>query len=283
MTSRQVSPQRRFQAGLWNLLHSLLLILICLLILIPILWMVQMSLRTEKALFQMPPDFAHGWTFQNYVDLSTSGFGRNLTNSVIVSSATTALAMLFGIPAAYALSRYRFKAEGAIAFWILAARLALPIGFALPLFNIFIRLGLNNQYPGIILVYLTFSTPLAIWILRPFFDTIPQEIEESAIVDGATQWQIFQRIVIPLSAPGLVSVGVLTFIMTWIEFFYALLFTRGDMMTAPVAVVNFMQYAGWEWGKITTAGVLIMLPVILFSIVTHRYLISGLTAGAIKG
>jgi multiple sugar transport system permease protein len=112
---------------------------------------------------------------------------------------------------------------------------------------------------------------------------VPKEIEESAIVDGASQWQIFQRITIPIAAPGVVAVGVLTFIMTWIEFFYALLFTRGNMMTAPVAVVNFLQYAGWEWGKITTAGVMIMMPVIIFSIFTHKYLISGLTAGAVKG
>ena len=108
-------------------------------------------------------------------------------------------------------------------------------------------------------------------------------LEESAVVDGASNGQVFFKIVVPLAAPGLVAVGVLTFIMTWIEFFYALIFTRGDMMTAPVGVVSFLKYAGWEWEKITAAGVVIMLPVIIFSIFTHRYLISGLTSGAVKG
>jgi multiple sugar transport system permease protein len=264
--------------------NGILLTFLFFLILFPILWMLQMSFREQKDLFQMPPDMTSGWTIQNYISLSKTNFGRNMLNSVIVSTSTSVVSLLFGIPAAYAISRYRFKREKVVSFWILAARLALPIGFALPLFNIFKRLGgMNNTYPGIVIAYLTFSIPLVIWVLRPFLDTVPVEVEESAIVDGASHWQALIKIVIPLAAPGIVSVGILTFIMTWIEFFYALVFTRGNMMTAPVGVVNFLQYAGWEWGKITSAGIVIMLPVIIFSVFTHKYLISGLTAGAVKG
>jgi multiple sugar transport system permease protein len=252
-------------------------------VLMPILWLTFMSFRTQLAVFEMPPDLTSGWTFENYLKIAQSPFLRNILNSVIVSTSTTIAALAFGTPAAYAISRHRFKREKLLSFWILAARLALPIGFALPLFNIFVRIGLNNKYPGIVLAYLTFAVPLVIWVLRPFLDNIPVDMEEAATVDGASNWQSFFQIVIPLSAPGLVSVGILTFILTWIEFFYALVFTRGTMMTAPVGIVNFLRYVGWDWGQITSAGVIVMIPVIIFALFTHRYLISGLTSGAVKG
>jgi len=259
------------------------LLLLIFLVLIPILWMIQMSFRTKLAVFEMPPNFKEGWTLDNYISIAETNYFRNILNSLIVSTATTLVSLTIGVPAAYAISRHRFKRQTALTFWILAARLALPIGFALPLFNIWVRIGLNNTYPGIVIAYLTFTIPLVIWVLRPFLDSIPREMEEAAIVDGASNRQTFFRIIIPLAAPGLVSVGILTFIMTWIEFFYALVFTRGDMMTAPVGLVNFLRYVGWDWGQITSAGVIVMVPVVLFSLFTHRYLISGLTSGAIKG
>ena len=261
----------------------LLLFLLIFLILVPILWLIQMSFRTQITVFEMPPSLTRGWTLDNYRKIAESPFFRHLLNSLIVSTLTTTFSLIFGVPAAYAISRQRFKRENLLTFWILVARLALPIGFALPLFNIFVRIGFNNTYHGITIAYLTFAVPLVIWTLRPFLDGIPVDMEEAAVVDGASNWQVFFQIVIPLSAPGLVSVGILTFISTWIEFFYALIFTRGDMMTAPVGVVNFLRYAGWDWSLITTAGVIVMVPVILFSLFTHRFLISGLTAGAVKG
>jgi len=206
-----------------SLLNLGLLFLILFVVLMPILWLIQMSFRSRLAVFEMPPPLTSGWTFDNYISISETPFFRHLANSVIVSSLTTVVALTFGVPGAYAISRHRFKRETILTFWILLARLALPIGFALPLFNIFQRIGLYNTYPGIILAYLTFTVPLVIWILRPFMDNIPIDLEEAAIVDGATNIQIFLRVVVPLSAPGLVSVGILTFIMTWIEFFYALI------------------------------------------------------------
>ncbi len=279
-----VAPlSHRVRRGVSSLLNIVVLLVVIFMVLGPIAWMTLMSLRTDQANFAMPPDFSAGWTAQNYIELSQTNFGRNLVNSLITSTLTTVFALLIGAPAAYALSRFTFKRDRLLTFWILAARLALPIGFALPLFNITKEIGWYNSYQGIVLVYLTFTTPLVIWVLRPFMDGIPKDLEESCAVDGATQWQAFTQVVLPLAAPGMVSVGVLTFITTWIEFFYALIFTRGDMMTAPVGVVNFLQYQGWEWGKITSAGVVIMLPVIIFSIFTHKYLVSGLTAGAVKG
>jgi multiple sugar transport system permease protein len=260
-----------------------LLVLIFLVVLLPILWLGFMSFRTPLALFEMPPNLTSGWTIHNYIDLADSAFVRSIINSLIVSLLTTFFALIFGVGAAYSLSRYQFKFENGLAFWILSARLALPIGFALPLFVIFSRIGIRNTYTAVVLAYLTFTTPLVIWVLRPFLDSIPKDLEEAAVVDGASNLQVFFKIVVPLSANGLVAVGVLAFIMSWIEFFYALIFTRGDMMTATVSVVNFMRYEGWEWGKIASGGIIVLLPIVIFSFFTHRYLISGLTSGAIKG
>ncbi len=243
-----------------------------------------MSFRTDQANFALPPNFSQGWTTKNYDRTGPNEFWPQHAQQPDHQHCHHLLGFVDrhsgGVcPFALYLQRY----DKLVTFWILAARLALPIGFALPLFNMVKEMGWYNSYQGIIIVYLTFTTPLVIWVLRPFMDGIPKDLEESCEVDGASQWQAFTQVVLPLAAPGLVSVGVLTFITTWIEFFYALVFTRGDMMTAPVGVVNFLQYQGWEWGKITSAGVMIMLPVIIFSIFTHRYLVSGLTAGAVKG
>lgn len=254
-----------------------------LIILGPILWMVQMSLRTANTLFLLPPPLREGWTLENYQGLLTGNFQGALFNSFKVAGATTVFALLVGVPAAYSLSRARFKREKAIAFWILATRMALPIVFALPLFVIFQRLRLTNTHQGLVIVYMTFLLPMVIWTMRPFFDGVPRDLEESAWVDGATPLQNFTKVVLPLTTPGLAAVSVLCFIMGWIEFFFALVFTRGPNATAPVAIVNFMGYAGWEWGKITAAGTAIMLPVIVFSVLTQRYLVRGLLGGAMKG
>lgn len=282
---RRVTPFSRMMGKAGNVL---LLFVIIFLVLVPILWLMEMSFRTLSSVFQMPPSLISGWTLDNYRVIVQSVFMRNLLNSLIVSTLTTACAMIFSVPAAYAISRHKFRHDNLLAFWILAADMALPIGFALPLFTIFVHIHLgdstlNNTYLGLTLAYLAFALPLAIWTLRPFLDGIPLDMEEAAMVDGASNWQVFIQIVIPLSAPGLASVGILTFINAWVEFFYALVFTRGDMVTAPVGVVNFMGYAQWEWTQIATAGVIVMIPVVLFALLTHRYLITGLTAGAIKG
>ncbi len=274
---------KKWTKSLLTALNVLGLLGILLVIVSPILWMVQMSFRTPDVLFVLPPPLTQGWTLANYADLAQTDFPTNVFNSFKVATATTALALVIGVPAAYSLSRTRFRRQGLITFWVLGTRMALPIVFALPMFVLFQRLGLGNSHPGLVIVYMTFILPMIIWTMRPFFDGIPRDLEESAWVDGASPLQAFLQVTLPCSGNGLAAVGVLCFIQAWIEFFFALVFTRGANMTAPVAIVNFMSYAGTEWGKITAAGTAIMLPVILFAIFTHKYLIKGFTAGAVKG
>ncbi|MBW1697837.1 MAG: carbohydrate ABC transporter permease [Deltaproteobacteria bacterium] len=249
----------------------------------PFLWLVQMSFKTPRQIFTIPPDFIFIPTFQNYLDLfQESSFVRYFSNSFIASTSATILSLLIGVPAAYALSRTAMKAEKTIALWILTSRMAPPIAFAIPFFMMYRNLGLIDTRIGLIIIYLTFNLSLVIWMMRTFFDGIPRALEEAAYIDGAGMLETFLRITLPLTGPGIATTAIFCFLFSWNDFFYSLILTRSEAMTAPVAIVNFMNYEGWEWGKITAGSVVIMLPVIIFSLLVRKYLIRGLTAGALK-
>ena len=221
------------------------------------------------------------WT--NYAALWTSEFRNSFANSLIVGVVSTVLSLLIGVPAAYALSRWTTRAGGTITLWILASRMAPPIAFTIPYFLVYRHLELLDTLTGLIIIYLTFNLSLVIWMMRPFYDQLPRSLEEAAWIDGATMWQGFYRIILPLSGPGLAATAILCFLFAWNDFFFALILTRTEAMTAPVAVVNFMNYEGWEWGRIAAGGTMIMLPVLVFSFLVRRYLVHGLTGGALKG
>jgi len=186
------------------------------------------------------------------------------------------------VPAAYVLARWRFRGRHQVAMWILVTRMAPPIAFTIPFFLGYTRLGLMDTVAGLALIYVTFNLALVIWTMKGFFDAVPRSLEEAAWIDGAGVWSAFWRVALPLAAPGLAATGILCFILSWNDFFFALILTRTEAMTAPVAIVNFMQYAGFEWGKIAAGGVSVMLPVLLFTVLVRRYLVSGLTAGGVK-
>ena len=254
-----------------------------LLVLCPVIFMVQMSLRTGLEAFRMPPTFPFLPTFQNYAALFEGKFVRSLVNSVVTSTATTALALLLGVPAAYAFSRARVRAAGLLSLWTLATRMAPPIAFGIPFFLLYKDLGLIDTRLGLVVIYLTFNLSLVIWMMRAFFDGVPRSLEEAAYIDGAGVARTFLRIALPLSAPGLATTAIFTFLLSWNDFFYSLLLTRSSAVTAPVAIVNFMNYESWEWGKVASAATVIMLPVVALSIVVRKYLVRGLTAGAVRG
>jgi multiple sugar transport system permease protein len=170
-----------------------------------------------------------------------------------------------------------------LSLWIVASRLAPPTAFAIPYFLVYRELDLVDTRIGLIAIYLTFNLSLVIWLMRSFFENTPRALEEAALIDGAGFWQSLWHVVLPTAAPGLAATAILCFVFSWNDFFFALILTRTDAMTAPVAVVNFMNYEGWEWGKIAAGGCMVMLPVLVFSLLVRRFLISGLTAGAVKG
>jgi multiple sugar transport system permease protein len=251
--------------------------------LFPVLWLVQMSLKVEAEAFQMPPRLLFAPTLENYRALFEGKFARSFANSVVVSISTTLVSLLLGVPAAYALSRGGFRAEKSIALWVLTTRMAPPIAFAIPFFLAYRYVGLIDTLAGLVVIYLTFNLSLVIWMMRVFFDGLPRSLEEAALIDGATPTQAWLRVTLPLAGPGLATTAIFCFIFSWNDFFYALVLTRSQAMMAPVAIVNFMNYEGWEWGKIGAGGTMIMLPVVLFALLVRRYLIRGLTTGALKG
>lgn len=275
MRSSALARERRFA-------HALAAVL-ALLVMAPFLWLLQMSFKTNAQVFAFPPPLVFTPTFENYQALWTSGFRGSFVNSLITATAATVLPMLLGVPAAYALSRWASRAAGTISLWILASRMAPPIAFTIPYFLAYRHLELLDTRAGLVIIYLTFNLSLVIWMMRPFFDQLSRSLEEAAWLDGATPAQAFLRILLPLSAPGLAATAILCFLFAWNDFFFALILTRTEAMTAPVAVVNFMNYEGWEWGRIAAGGTMVMLPVLVFSLLVRKYLVHGLTGGAVKG
>jgi len=245
----------------------------------PLLWMVQMSFHPSTDVLSVSLVRP---TVENYKALWTGRFPASFANSLLASSLSTALALLVGVPAAYSLSRWRFRARRKVALWILATRMAPPIAYTIPFFLAYRYLHLFDTVTGLIVIYLTFNVPLVVWTMTTFFDGVSHSLEEAAWTDGCGIWQAFWRITLPLAVPGLAATTILCFILSWNDFFFALILTRTKAMTAPVAIVNFMQYEGWEWGKIAAAGTLVMLPVVLFTFVVRTYFVRGLMAGGVK-
>jgi multiple sugar transport system permease protein len=263
------------------IIHALVIVL-ALLVLGPFLWLLRLSFETNAQIFAFPPRLWFAPTLSNYVALWQTEFRQSFLNSTFVSLASTTAAMLVGVPAAYALSRIRSRSN-ALSLWIIASRMAPPTAFAIPYFLVYRELDLIDTRLGLVIIYLTFNISLVIWLMRSFFENTPRALEEAAWIDGAGFWQGLVRIVLPTAVPGLAATAILCFVFSWNDFFFALILTRSDAMTAPVAVVNFMNYEGWEWGRITAGGTMVMLPVLVFSLVVRRFLVGGLTAGAVKG
>jgi multiple sugar transport system permease protein len=264
----------------WTVAATGLLILI---VLCPVFFIVQMSVRSGLEALRMPPTLLFSPTLQNYTDLVESKFVRSLMNSTVTAVSTTILALLLGVPAGYAFSRARFRAQRVVSLWTLTTRMAPPIAFGIPFFLIYKDLGLIDTKIGLVIIYLTFNLSLVIWMMRAFFDGVPRSLEEAAYIDGAGIATAFVKIALPLAAPGLATTAIFTFLLSWNDFFYSLLLTRSEAITAPVAIVNFMNYESWEWGKVAAAATMIMLPVVALSVVVRKYIVRGLTAGAVKG
>jgi multiple sugar transport system permease protein len=242
-----------------------------------------MSFKTTEDIFAWPPRWFFTPTLENYTELWRGDFPKSFVNSLVTSVGSTAIAIVLGVPGAYALSRFEMRRSNQLSILILASRMAPPIAFTIPYFLAYRHIGLLDSRIGLILIYLTFNLSLVIWLMRSFFDATPRALEEAAWIDGASLWQSFTKIILPLSGPGLAATAILCFLYSWNDFFFALILTRTEATTAPVAIVNFMDYEGWAWGRIAVGGTMVMLPVLVFSILVRRFLIQGMTAGAIKG
>ncbi len=204
----------------------------------------------------------------------------NILNSLIVSLATVAIALLVGCPAAYSFSR--FKAGGPARFTILSASMMPPVILILPLFLVFYHLGLLDTLAGVVVAHLTLVMPVVTWFLIGFFDDVPRELEEQAMIDGCTQFQAFVRVILPTVRPGLAGAGVFGFVLSWNDLFYALILTGGESRTLPVAIAGFWTFRGIDMGKMAVAILLAVVPVLIVSFFIQKHLIRGLGGGAIK-
>lgn len=257
-----------------------LVILFCV---FPFYWMVTTSLKTQLVALAAPPVWVFEPVIDNYVEvLFKDRVGQSLVNSLIVAVATTALALVLGTPAAYALARFDFRGKRDLWFWFITNRMISPIVLALPFFLIVRRLGLLDTHLALILIYLTFNLPIVIWICTDQFRSVPRELDEAARVDGANQFTIFSRICLPLAAPGVAVAAIFAFIFSWNELMFALVLTRTAAKTAPAAAVAFMEGYSLPFGKIMATSTLIVIPVIIFALIASRQLVRGLTMGAVK-
>ena len=241
------------------------------------------SLKSRVDALASPPVWIFRPVFFNYFDIfQENNFGRYFRNSLVVATFGTAFALILGVPAAYSLARRPFKREADLSFWILSQRMMPAIAVIIPMFILLRTVRLLDTYLGLIVVYVTFNLPFVIWTMRGFFQDLPIEMEESAMVDGCSRYGAFWKIALPLVAPGLASAAIFTFLFTWNEFLFALILTGRNTATMPVAVQLFMRETGIDWGRMTAAAVVMMVPTLLFTLVAQRYLVRGLTFGAVK-
>ncbi|WP_293910510.1 carbohydrate ABC transporter permease [Deinococcus sp.] len=265
-------------------LHGVGLIVVLFGTLFPFLWMVLTSFKTGAQITATPPLVFFEGTLDHYRTILGDQYnvGQSLITSLIVSVSATALAVLLGTPAAYALARFEFKRKDDLWFWFISNRFMSPVVIILPVYLLASQLKLIGNPGLLIAMYLTFSIPVVVWICTDQFRSIPRELDEAAMVDGASPAFIFLRIALPLALPGVVVSSILSFIFSWNELLFALFLTRGSGVTAPVKATSFLSGYDVPWGEIMATGTLIVLPVIIFSLLVSRHLVQGLTMGAIK-
>jgi multiple sugar transport system permease protein len=265
-------------------LSTLVLVVALAFFLLPVVWIALTSFKSQGEVFHYPPIF---WPkgmgdFVHYSTIFHGQGGKALKDSVVVASANTSLSLLVGVPTAYSFSRFRVGGEH-LAFWILSIRMFPPVVSAIPLFLLFRDWGILDTYWALIIAYLTFNVPFVVWFVKGFFDDLPRDLEEAALVDGANRWQAFAGIALRLAVPGIVTAALLAFVFSWNEFLLALFLTRSEVRTVPVALANFVGGHEILWGEIGALTILAILPVIVLALVLQRYVVRGLTFGAVKG
>lgn len=247
----------------------------------PFLYMVLNSLKQNVDLFNIKKLFLFTPTMKNYKDVFTRyDFSDPLKNTTIVSVTSTALSLLIGVPAAYSIARFRQKTFSVV---ILAVRIIPGIAFLVPWYILFTKLGLTGTYTSLILCHMLIGLPYIVWIMIPFFEKLPVELEESALVDGCTRMQAFLKIMLPLSKSGLITATLLVFIGSWNNFIFGLILGTAKTQPLPVAIFRFISYTEVNWGGLMAASVVITLPIIVLALILQKYIIAGLTAGAVKG
>jgi trehalose/maltose transport system permease protein len=264
----------------------LLVVVVILYTVFPFYYAIVSSLKSGSQLFTVSYFPVH-WQWDNYISIfREQPFAQNILNSVIVSFSVVALSIFFGVTAAFALGRVQFRGRGLLLLTILGVSMFPQVAVLSGMFELIRGLGLYNNLAGLVISYTIFTLPFTVWVLTTFMRDLPKELEEAAIMDGAKPWDIITKVFMPLMWPALVTTGLLAFIAAWNEFLFALTFTlTNEQRTVPVAIALISGASQFElpWGNIMAASVIVTVPVVVLVLIFQRRIVSGLTAGAVKG
>ncbi|MFM8747187.1 MAG: carbohydrate ABC transporter permease [Aestuariivirga sp.] len=281
-------------SGLERVVRGALIALVLVFFLFPILWIFLMSLQTNETILRIPPSLSFTPIIDNYTALITGqlrtaagslqlNFMQNMFNSVLLSVCSVALSLLLGVPAAYAFARFKFRLGEDIAFTLLSFRFAPALLVLLPLSLYFKSMGLTNTYIGLIWVYQLICLPLILWIVRGYFEDISPDIEHAYRIAGNSWWRTFRKISIPLAKPGIAAAGLLAFIFAWNNFIFALILASADKQPVTVGALAFVTASGIQYGQIAAAIIISITPTLALALYAQRYLVEGLSMGAVKG
>lgn len=266
------------------------LALLLLFSLVPMAWMLSTSLKTQFAALQLPPEWIpSNPTLEHYARLINPAnemgqdFIRYFWNSIFVSTMTTIAAVAIAVPAGYAFSKFRFPGRQGFFIAVLVRNMFPAVVFLIPLFIMMRAVGLVDTHLALIITYLTFGLPLAIWLLKGFYDNIPTELEYAARIDGASRFQAFIRIIMPLSSPGIIATAIYAFIIAWNEYVYALTFLQSrELLTLPIGLQRFFSEYVTNWPGLMAASFVMSIPVVVIFLVLQRFFVQALTEGAVK-
>jgi multiple sugar transport system permease protein len=252
---------------------------------VPLLWMLLSSLKPAEDLTSTTPKLAFSPTLDHYRDLFSGGnnVGSYIVNSIVAAGASTLIAVTLGTIAGYGLARSSFRGKDHVAFWIISTRMAPIAAAVLPLFVIFRATHLLGTTTGLVVAYLSFNLPFAIWIMNAFFADLPPALEEAALVDGASRWTAFTRIALPLVLPGVATTAILCLVFSWNDYAFASTFSGPDSQTLPIAASQLVTQTEIDWGQLTAIGTIVVAPMIVVGLVVRRWLVTGLTLGAVTG
>jgi ABC-type glycerol-3-phosphate transport system permease component len=272
-----------------RLIVRLIVWFVILIALVPFIFMLITSFKSNGDALTIPPKWLFQPTLTNYAQLfsgqtvSSQSFLWLVVHSAIVAIVSTILTLAFALPAAYALARIRFRGRQFLSTWILSTLMFPPVVAVVPVFILAGRLRLFDTYPVLIIPYVAFNLPIVIWILRSTIFQLPEEIEEAAFIDGCSRLGMIVRIILPLIGSGIATGAILSVILCWNEFLFALSLTRSNVLTAPVGISEFTGgMFGTQWGLLTAASTTVLLPILVMILILRRRLISGLTLGAVK-
>lgn len=251
-------------------------------VLLPILWLALGSLKSRDAALSVPPQFLFDPDFSAYHKIAAGGFLGSFRNSLTIALTNVVLTIGLGTPAAYALTRMRGKVQDNLSFWLLSIRMAPLFAVILPLYVLFKSVGLLDTPVAVALAHLTLTLPLAVWMLVTYFRTVPEDLDQAALLDGANHLQILLLVIVPIARPMLASVAIVVFIFSWNEFLLAFILTSRNAQTVPVAVASLAGTMSFDWPLIAAVSVCSMIPALVFVGFAQRHIVSGLASGAVK-